>query len=53
MVALHLVGWLPAVETALDDIAISMGGSRISLLATIKLLALIAVLLTLAFWVSG
>ena len=53
MVALHLLGWLPAVEATLDEIAITMGSSRISLLATIKLIALIAVLLTLAFWVSG
>lgn len=53
MVALHLVGWLPAVEATLDELAFNIGSSRISLLATIKLIALVALLLTLAFWVSG
>ena len=53
MVALHLVGWLPAVEATLDELAFNIGSSRISLLATIKLVALVALLLTLAFWVSG
>ncbi len=52
-VALDLVGWLPAVETALNDLAITIGSSRISVLSTIKLVALIALLLTLAFWTSG
>lgn len=53
VVALHLTGWLPAVEESLDALAFKMGNSRISLLATIKLVALIALLLTLAFWISG
>jgi len=53
LVALHLLGWLPAVESALDAMAFSIGNTRISLLATIKLIGLIALLLTLAFWVSG
>ncbi|WP_222105428.1 mechanosensitive ion channel family protein [Denitromonas ohlonensis] len=53
MVALHLVGWLPAVQQALDDLAINIGSSRVSVLSTIKLVALIALLLTLAFWISG
>ncbi len=53
LVALHLLGWLPAVESALEALAFSLGETRISLLATIKLVGLIALLLTLAFWVSG
>ncbi|MGE0013364.1 MAG: hypothetical protein AB7S62_14155, partial [Azoarcus sp.] len=53
MVALHLLGWLPAVEATLDGLAFNIGASRISVLATIKLVALVALLLTLAFWVSG
>ena len=53
MVALHLLGWLPAVEAALDAMAFSVGETRISLLATIKLIGLIGLTLTLAFWVSG
>ena len=53
MVALHLVGWLPAVTQTLDGLAFKIGDSRISLLATLQLVGLIALLLTLAFWVSG
>lgn len=53
MVALHLVGWLPAVQQGLDELAINIGSSRVSVLSTIKLVALIALLLTLAFWISG
>lgn len=53
MVALHLVGWLPAVEETLDGFAFNIGTSRISVLSTIKLVALIALLMTLAFWISG
>jgi small-conductance mechanosensitive channel len=53
LVALHLLGWLPAVTRALDAMAFSVGQTRVSLLATVQLLGMIAVLLTLAFWVSG
>lgn len=53
LVALHLLGWLPAVLQALDDVGMQMGGSRISLLSTLKLLLLIGLLTTLAFWISG
>lgn len=53
MVALHLVGWLPAVEATLDELAVNIGSSRVSVLSAIKLVSLIALLLTLAFWISG
>jgi len=53
IVALHLVGWLPAVEATLDGLAFNIGSLRVSVLSTIKLVALIALLLTLAFWISG
>lgn len=53
IVALHLLGWLPAVEAALDAMAFTLGDTRVSVLATIKLVAMIAILLTLAFWASG
>jgi len=53
IVALHLLGWLPAVESALDAMAFTLGDTRVSVLATIKLVAMIAILLTLAFWASG
>lgn len=53
VVALHLLGWLPAVTETLDAVAFDMGKTRISLLSTIKLVVLVATLLILAFWISG
>ena len=53
ILALHLVGWLPAITETLDALAFKIGESRISLLDAIQLVGLIALLLTLAFWVSG
>jgi len=53
LVALHLLGWLPALESALDAMAFSLGENRISLLATVKLLGLVALFLALALWVAG
>lgn len=38
---------------ALAGLAFNIGSSRVSMLPTIKLVALIALLLTLAFWISG
>lgn len=53
IVALHLLGWLPAVTQALDGLAFQLGAARVSLLAVIKLVLLVALLLTLALWLSG
>ncbi len=53
LVALHLVGWLPSVLQALDDLGFRVGNTRISLLSSIKLVLLIGLLMTLAFWISG
>ncbi|WP_232023932.1 mechanosensitive ion channel family protein [Sulfurivermis fontis] len=53
LVALHLLGWLPAVLQALDDLAITFGSNRISLLSALKLVLLVGLLMTLAFWLSG
>jgi small-conductance mechanosensitive channel len=52
-VALHLLGWLPGVLQALDALAVTVGGTRISLLAVIKLIVYAGVTLALAFWLSG
>lgn len=52
LVALHLLGWLPGVLQAMDDIAVTLGRTRISLLATAKLLLLGAATLVLASWLS-
>ena len=53
LVALHLIGWLPPVLQALDDVGFRFGTTRISLLSSIKLVLLIGLLMTLAFWLSG
>ena len=53
VVALHLLGWLPAVLLALDEIAVSIGTIRISLLSSLKLVLLVGLLMTLAFWISA
>lgn len=53
VVAMHLLGWLPAAVETLDAFGFELGKSRVSLLDAGKLVGLIALLLTLAFWVSG
>ncbi|HQS82612.1 MAG TPA: mechanosensitive ion channel [Thiobacillus sp.] len=52
VVALHLLGWLPAVLEGLDGMAMKVGSSRISALATIKLLLAVALLWLLAQWLG-
>ncbi|WP_341937293.1 mechanosensitive ion channel family protein [Marinimicrobium sp. C2-29] len=51
-VAMHLLGWLPAVLTLLDGLAFTLGESRISLLAVLKLLLMVALSFTVAVWLS-
>jgi small-conductance mechanosensitive channel len=53
LLALHILGWMPAVEGFLDRIALSVGDSRFSLLMGLKLLVLCAFYVLLAIWVSG
>jgi small-conductance mechanosensitive channel len=53
VVALHLLGWLPGILEAMDRLAIDLGAVRVSLLATIKLVLLLALLLLLAMWLSN
>jgi len=48
IVALHLLGWLPAVLEALDDMAVKVGDSRISLLIAGQLILSVALLWVLA-----
>lgn len=52
VVALHLLGWLPAVLEGLDGMAIQMGAKRISVLAVSKLVLAVAVLWMLALWIA-
>jgi small-conductance mechanosensitive channel len=53
LVALHLLGWLEPLLTGMDTLALHIGSSRISLLMVVKLVALSALYLLLAFWMSG
>lgn len=52
VVALHLLGWLPAVLESLDAMALKFGSTRISLLATLKLVLAVALLWLLALWLG-
>ena len=52
VVALHLLGWLPAVLEGLDGIAMQVGGNWISVLAIIKLILAVALLWLLALWLA-
>jgi len=53
LVALYILDLMPAVESFLDQIAISVGESRFSLLMAVKLIVLCALYVLLALWVSG
>jgi len=52
LVALHLLGWLPAVLATLDGFAFSFGSSRVSLLLVFKLILTIALFWILALWLA-
>ncbi len=52
VVALHLLGVLPDVAALLNDLAVSIGDKRISLLDVIKVSLSVAVFLILASWLS-
>jgi small-conductance mechanosensitive channel len=53
LVALHLLGWLPAVLEALDAMALDVGTHHISVLDTGKLILAIALLWIIALWLSA
>jgi small-conductance mechanosensitive channel len=53
IVALHLVGWLPAIESIMDQLAFSIGETRISLLMVVKFTVLSAFYILVALWLSG
>ncbi|MFN3543274.1 MAG: mechanosensitive ion channel family protein [Thiobacillus sp.] len=50
--ALHLLGWLPIVLKSLDAMAMQVGSTRVSVLATLKLLLALALLWLLAMWLG-
>jgi len=53
IVALHLVGWLPAIESIMDQLAFGIGETRISLLMVVKFSVLSAFYILVALWLSG
>lgn len=52
LVALHLIGWLPDIIQALDDLAINFGESRLSVLAILQLLLAIVFFIVMASWLT-
>jgi len=52
-VALHLLGWMPDILDAMDEIAFHAGKVHISLLTVTKLVLAVASLLILALWLSN
>ncbi|MCW8962945.1 MAG: mechanosensitive ion channel [Gammaproteobacteria bacterium] len=52
IVALHLLGVLPDIEALLNDLAITIGDKRVSVLDVIKVTVSIAVFLIVATWLS-
>lgn len=53
LVALHLLGWLPAVLAGLDAVAFNPGGTHVSLLLVLKLMLTIAGCWLLALWLAN
>ena len=52
-VALHLLGWLPAVLKSLDSVAVTIGTTRVSLLWLSKLTVSVGFFLLVALWLSA
>jgi len=53
IVALYLLGVMPAVLTTLNSVGFSLGKSRVTALSVINFLLLVALLFTLAMWLSA
>lgn len=52
VLVLHLVGWLPATRALLDQIALTIGSSRVSLLMLLELLMLVTAAFTISLWLA-
>ena len=52
LVALHLIGWLPDVIAALENLAINFGESRLSLLSIVELLTAVIFFVVMANWLT-
>ncbi len=53
VVALHLLGWLPAALAALDAVALDIGTHHVSVLEVGKLILSVALLWVLALWLAA
>ncbi len=52
VVIMHLLGWLPGVLSLLDNMALTVGETRISVLSTVQLLFIVALAFILAVWIA-
>lgn len=52
VVIMHLLGWLPAVLAMLDNMALTIGETRVSVLSTFQLLFIVAFAFILAVWIA-
>ncbi len=53
LVAFHLLGWLPGMLAAMDSLAFSVGGNRISLLTSVKLVLTVMFFWVMALWLAS
>lgn len=53
VVALHILGWLPAVIGALESISFTLGAQKLTLWMMLKGVLLVLVTLLLALWLGG
>ncbi len=53
IVALYLLGVLPTVLTTLDGLGFKLGNTRITVLSVINFILIVALLFTLAMWLSS
>ena len=52
VLVLHLMGWLPATRALIDQAALTIGGSRISLLMVLELVMLVTAAFTILLWLA-
>lgn len=53
VVALHIVGWLPAVIVALEEVSFTIGSQKLSLWTLMQGVAMVLVTLLVALWIAG
>lgn len=53
VVALHIVGWLPAVVAALEEVSFTIGSQKLSLWTLMQGCAMVILTLLVALWIAG